>query len=77
MGEACHVPLVESSFVPNKVLELIVCDVWVPAPVSSLNRNKYYILFVYAFTKFSWMCLITHHSQVSQKVLEFRSMVER
>lgn len=53
MGKACRFPLLENSFVATKVLDLVVCDVWGPAPIISFTGHKYYVLFVDAYSKFS------------------------
>ena len=51
-------------------LELIYSDVWGSASVLASNRAQYYVSFVDAYTKFTWIYLIHHKSQV-KNVLNF------
>jgi hypothetical protein len=51
-------PFVHSQFQSTQPLELVHSDVWGPAPISSSNGYKYYLLFVDDFSRYSWLfCL--------------------
>jgi hypothetical protein len=56
--------------------ELVFSDVWGPAP-TSIGRNNYYVSFIDDFSKFTWIYLLKHKSEVFQKFYDFLSMVER
>jgi hypothetical protein len=65
----------KSSSFSSYPLELIHSDVWGPTP-ESVGRFKYYVSFVDEFSKFTWIYLIKHKSEVFQKFQEFRAQVE-
>jgi len=56
--------------------ELVFLDVWGPAP-TSVGKNDYYVNFIDDFSKFTWIYLLHHKSEVFQKFHDFQSMVER
>ncbi|WVZ51721.1 hypothetical protein U9M48_002836, partial [Paspalum notatum var. saurae] len=57
-------------------LELIFSDVWGPAP-DSFGRKNYYVSFIDDFSKFTWIYLLKHKSEVFQRFHEFQQLVER
>jgi hypothetical protein len=57
-------------------LELIFSDVWGPA-IDSFGRKKYYVSFIDDYSKFTWLYLLHHKSNVFQYFLEFQTLVER
>jgi hypothetical protein len=57
-------------------LELIFSDVWGPA-IDSFGRKKYYVSFIDDYSKFTWLYLLRHKSNVFQYFIEFQALVER
>jgi hypothetical protein len=57
-------------------LELVFSDVWGPAP-TSVGKYNYYVSFIDDFSKFTWIYLIRHKSEVFQRFHEFQNLVER
>jgi hypothetical protein len=57
-------------------LELVHSDVWGPAP-TSVGRKSYYVCFVDDFSKYSWVYLIRHKSEVFQNFHTFQKLVKR
>jgi hypothetical protein len=57
-------------------LELVFSDVWGPAP-TSFGNNCYYVSFNDDFSKFTWLYLLKHKSNVFQKFHDFQAHVER
>jgi hypothetical protein len=57
-------------------LELIFSDVWRPA-IDSFGRKKYYVSFIDDYSKFTWIYLLHHKSEVFKYFAEFQSLVER
>ena len=57
-------------------LALIFSDVWGPS-VETVGRKKYYVSFIDDFSKFTWVYLIKHKSEVFQKFHDFQNLVER
>ena len=65
-----------STFHASKPLELVHSDVWGPAPVTSTNDFQYYLLFVDEYSKFSWLYLLKHKSDVLDIFKFFKATVE-
>jgi hypothetical protein len=61
------------SFTP---LELVFSDVWGRA-IDSFGRKKYYVSFIDDYSKFTWIYLLCHKSEVSKYFLEFQTLAER
>jgi transposase len=57
------------------LLELVFSDVWGVA-VESIGRNKYYVSFIDDFSKFTWIYLLKHKSEVFKRFKEFQALVE-
>ena len=53
-----------STFVASRPLELLFSDVWGPSPNVSLSGNKYYVSFVDAYSRFTWLYPIQAKSSV-------------
>jgi transposase len=69
-----QLPYPRSSSVSKSPLKLVFSDVWGP---DSIEKNKYYVSFIDDFSKFTWIYLLKHKSEVFQKFKEFQSHVER
>jgi hypothetical protein len=58
------------------LLELMQTDVWDPA-IDSFGNKKYYVSFIDDFSKFTWIYLIHHKSEVfnsfNRKILVVQS----
>jgi transposase InsO family protein len=76
IGKMHKLPFVNSQFQSTQPLELIHSDVWGPAPVNSSDGNKYYLLFVDDFSRFSWLYLLKHKSDVFSIFKSFKATVE-
>jgi hypothetical protein len=70
-----QLPYPKSSSFPSHPLELVYLDVWGPAP-ESVGRYKYYVSFINDFSKFTWVYLLKHKSEVFHKFQEFQTHVE-
>jgi hypothetical protein len=65
-----------STSVSSRPLELILSDVWGLAP-TWVGRNNFYVSFINDFSKFTWIYLLRHKSEVFQRFHDFQNMVER
>jgi histone deacetylase 1/2 len=74
-GKSHQLPYPRSTSVSNKPLDLVFSDVWGPAP--SVGRYNYYVSFIDDFSKFTWIYLIRHKSEVFNHFLDFQNLVER
>jgi histone deacetylase 1/2 len=75
-GKSHQLPYPRSSSVSRRPLDLIFSDVWGPAP-SSFGRYNYYVSFIDDFSKFTWIYLLRHKSEVFQRFTDFQNLVER
>jgi transposase InsO family protein len=76
MGKSHQLPYQRSSSQSKFPLELIFSDVWGPA-CDSFGRYQYYVSFIDDHSKFTWIYLLKHKSDVFQRFREFQSLVER
>jgi hypothetical protein len=67
---------VSTSIICNP-LDLIYSDIWGPSPTLSINGNHYYVLFIDAFSHFTWVFPIQSKYDVMPIFLKFQAMVER
>ena len=56
--------------------ELVHVDVWGPSPVTSTLGNRFYLLFVDDFSRFSWLFTCSAKSQVADIFAGFKTRVE-
>jgi histone deacetylase 1/2 len=75
-GKSHQLPFPISSHVIKAPLELIFSDVWGPAQIS-VSGHKYYVSFIDAYSRFTWLYLLKQKSDVFQVFLEFQRHVER
>jgi transposase InsO family protein len=76
-AKAHQLPFPASTYVFNRTLELLFSDVWGPSPIVSSTGNKYYVTFVDAFSRFTWLFPIQCKSDVFSVFNKFHIMVER
>ena len=64
LGKFHHLPFSISTSVYHSPLGLVYFDIWGPAPFSSINGACYYVHFIDAFSKYTWLYLIQSGSQL-------------
>ena len=69
-------PFGESTLKSSSPLELVYSDVWGPAPVTSLDGYKYYVIFVDHFTKYIWLFPLQFKYDVFGTFVQFKNNVE-
>ena len=57
-------------------MDLVYSDLWGPAP-TSVGRNNNYVSFIDGHSKFVWIYLLRHKSEVFQRFRDFQNLVER
>jgi len=57
-------------------LQLIYSDVWGPSPTLSINGSRFYVSFIDAFSRFTWVFPLQAKSDVMSVFLKFQVMVE-
>nr|KYP66597.1 Retrovirus-related Pol polyprotein from transposon TNT 1-94 [Cajanus cajan] len=79
-GSCCLGKMHKSSFsisesVYTEPLQLVYSDIWGPSPIPSKEGYRYYIVFLDAYSKFSWVYFLKYRSQALNSFLEFKKMV--
>jgi transposase len=74
--KAHQLPYPKSTSRSSAHLNLIFSDVWGLA-IDSFGNKKYYVSSINDFSKFTWIYLLRHRSEVFTFFQEFECMVER
>ena len=75
-GKSHQLPFVSSSRVVTTPLELVFFDVWGPAQ-TSVSGHKYYVSFIDAYSRFTWLYLLKSKADVFNVFLQFQLHVKR
>jgi hypothetical protein len=75
-AKAHHLTFPQSSSWSTTPLQLVFSDVWGPV-IDPFGNKKYYVSFIDDFSKFTWLYLIRHKSEVFKFFKEFQCLVER
>ncbi|GKA32283.1 putative RNA-directed DNA polymerase [Tanacetum coccineum] len=77
LGKSSKLPLFESGFRSNHILDLVYCDVWDPAPLLSFEGHRYFMLCVDHHSRYMWIYHLAQKSDVYSTFKSFVQMVER
>lgn len=69
-------PFNKSIFLASNPLELVHSDVWGPAPITSIDDFRYYLVFIDEFSKFTWVYLLQHKFDVFDVFKYFKACIE-
>jgi histone deacetylase 1/2 len=69
-------PFSVSTHIVKTPLELVFSDVWGPAQMS-VSGHEYYVSFIDAYSRFTWIYLLKRKSDVFDVFLKFQAHVER
>jgi histone deacetylase 1/2 len=75
-GKSHQLPFSFSTRVTKVPLEIIYSDVWGPAQ-TSVSGHHFYVSFVDAYNRFTWLYLLKHKFDVYDVFLQFQKHVER
>lgn len=75
-GKAQRLPSPPSPNVYTKPLDLLYSDLWGPAPISSRNRNLYYLSIMDAFSRYTWIFPIKKKSKALEVFTQFKLLIE-
>ena len=76
IGKNHKLPFTTSTSSASVALKLVHCDVWGPAPTSSISGYRYYVLLVDDFTKYNWLFPLKLKSEVYSIFVHFKAHVE-
>ena len=74
-GKSHQLPYPTTTSVSASPIDLIFSDVWGPTP-TLIGRHNYYVSFIDDHSKFTWLYLLRHKSEVSQCFRDFHNLVE-
>lgn len=74
-GKSHQLPFLDSSRVVKHPLELVFSDVWGHAQ-TSVSGHNYYVSFIDAYSRFTWLYLIKRKSDVFDVFVQFQAHVE-
>ena len=46
--------------------DLIHSDIWGPSPTTTVDRSKYFVIFIDDFSRYTWIYLMHNRSELSQ-----------
>jgi histone deacetylase 1/2 len=75
-GKSHQLPFPLSSHVTKTPLKLVYSDVWGHAQ-TSVSGHNYYVSFIDAYSRFTWLYLLKCKSDVFNVFLQFQTHVER
>jgi len=75
-GKSHRLPFVSSTREVKNPLEIVFSDVWGPAK-TSVSGHNYYVSFVDAYSRFTWLYLLKRKSDVFDIFIQFQLHVER
>jgi len=75
-GKSHQLPYPKSTSVSTSPMDLVFSDVWGPAP-TSVGKNSYCVSFIDDYSKFTWIYLLRHKSEVFSCFRDFQNLVER
>lgn len=58
------------------MFELVYSDLWECSPIIDINGAKYCVLFIDAYTRFTWIYMLKTKSEVLSVFTKFKAMIE-
>ncbi|KAI0494790.1 hypothetical protein KFK09_024933 [Dendrobium nobile] len=78
IASKCHKLVFDnSSNRQTQPLAIIHSDVWGPAPISSNQGFRFYVLFVDDFSRYSWVFPLQYKSDVFHTFVNFKNQIEK
>lgn len=65
-----------SNTVYTKPLELIFCDLWGPSPVQCIYGYTYFLTWVDAYSRYTWIYPLKIKSDTLTTLVQFKALVE-
>jgi len=71
-----QLPFTSFKFFYSHLLELVYIDICGPTPDFATVGAKYYVAFLYAYSKYTWAYLLYSKYQISSIFFHFKTMAE-
>ena len=75
-GKQTKLPFNKSDSFSSAPFDLIHSDIWGPAPVPTEGGSKYFVIFVDDFSRYTWIYLLHHRSELVSIYQTFHKMIE-
>ena len=76
LGKQPALPFSTSESISTDIFDLIHSDVWVPSPISSIGRSRYFVVFVNDYSHHTWIFHMKNCSELLQVYSDFAKMVK-
>ncbi|KAJ9548882.1 hypothetical protein OSB04_021425 [Centaurea solstitialis] len=76
LGKHHALPFELNDYKSASAFDLIHSDVWGPAPHPSMGGCRYFVIFVDDHTRFTWIYLMKHRSELPQIYITFARMIQ-
>jgi hypothetical protein len=77
LGKNINKPFPSSNNRSKEILDLIHLDVCGPMPVKSLGGSLYYVIFIYDYSRKTWLYILKTKDEVFNKFQEFKENIEK
>jgi len=77
VAKSHQLPFSLSHTIYTAPLQLVFVDIWGPSHVTARDGSTYYIAFLDAFSRYTWLYLITSKSQATAVFLRFKLLTEK
>lgn len=76
LGKRCKLPVYDSNKICESPLEKIHCDLWGPAPISSMQLFRYYVIFIDDCTCYTRIYPLKQKYDFYECFIKFQKLVE-
>ncbi|KAJ9563183.1 hypothetical protein OSB04_008343 [Centaurea solstitialis] len=76
LGKHHALPFELNDYTSVSAFDLIHSDVWGPAPHPSMGGHRYFVIFIDDHTRFTWIYLMKHRSELPQLYINFARMIQ-
>uniref|UniRef100_A0A803Q5I3 GAG-pre-integrase domain-containing protein n=1 Tax=Cannabis sativa TaxID=3483 RepID=A0A803Q5I3_CANSA len=76
LGKSHKLPFSSSTTTYTEPLQLLHSDLWGPAPINSANGYRYYISFVDAYSRYTWLYLLRTRDEALPTFTKFKTQIE-
>lgn len=71
-----QLPFSTFKIIAKKPLELVYFDLWGPSPIVSIEGYRYYVIFVDAYTRYTWLYQLKRQSNALSTFVTFHKFAE-